>query len=944
MPPLLANKGPREVRTVAIAPVGLVLSIVMLVIKRVLNNIRLMAATFVGLAIAVSFLSSLPLFTGGTIEKLLRDSIRNHEGRPIGTVWIQHIEGFHGKASLQEYHLADSYFRNNVSSIVSSEVPILRFLRYVATDTYLFWPAGDLQHHPTRDRRYGYLAFQSDLVEHIEFLDGAPLPASPMGPNDDVPAIVHTSVANELSFRVGDRFSFSNMKSYDPTGVHVTIVGIWEAKDLSDPYWLYDPHRARNSVFISEHSMFKIVFEQLEGSHHEFTWFVLLDDSYITSANVGRVRSGLLFLERRMQEFVNGAKLHPSLHNLLNNFELRAQLVNILLLLLGLPTMAVVLYYVTTSFGMALERQRNEIALLKSRGASTLHVLGIYSLEGILLGVLAFGAGLLLSQLLAQLIGQTYGFLLFAQRPALTLHMTPQVSQYAVAAIAVALLASLAPAVIAARYSIIGYKQEVSRFKSQSVWHRFFVDFILLAVAAYGYRMFGERETITFIEQTSELLIDPLLMLVPAISIISVASLFLRVFPLLVTGLARLSSLVGGPALVMGLRQISRAPGQYSALILLLIITIALGSYSASAAHTIDRNFREQVYYQIPADLVLREIWEFIPETQTYIEPPFSDHYVRGVAAVMPVRKHEVFPELRGVRSPVSRLIAIDRVEFPRIAWWRPDFADVPLGALMNALAIDQSALIVQTEFLEQYRLKIGDRVILRLDKYPLEFFIAETTHYFPGVDPNDGFIFIANYDYIYDLLGSHPYEAWVTVDPGVLSKDVMDQIQRKTIHIQAIKDSRVAVNVGLLDPQRTGLFGVLSLGFIVGAVLTILGFFLYSFLSFERRLLQMGILRAMGLSVRQLFTLLVFEQVFLILVGVAAGTILGVAAGHLYIPFFQLGHEQQVPPFVVTTAWEDIRRLYAVLGIMLVLGLASTIWLISRMQLSRSVKLGEEQ
>ena len=518
--------------------------------------------------------------------------------------------------------------------------------------------------------------------------------------------------------------------------------------------------------------MFEVVFERLPNSHHEFSWYVLLDADYITSANVGRVRSGLVYLERRMQEFVNGAKLHRSLHNLLNDFELRAQLVNLLLLILGLPTMAVVLYYVTTSFGMVLERQRSEISLFKSRGASTLHVLGIYSLEGIVMCAFAFGGGLLLSQLLAQLIGQTYGFLLFAQRPALNLHVTPQVIQYAGVAIGVALLASLVPAVIAARYSIISYKQETARSQVQSTWHRFFVDFILLAVAVYGYRMLNERETITFIEQTSELLIDPLLMLVPAISIIAVAMMFLRFFPLLVGGLARLAPLVAGPALVMALRQISRAPGQYSSLILLLIITIALGSYSASAAHTIDRNFREKVYYQIPADLVLREIWRFLEETQTWVEPPFSDHYVPGVAAVMPVRKHEVLPELRGGGSSKSSLIAIDRVEFPKVAWWRPDFADVPLGALMNALATDQSALIVQKEFLENYGFEIGDRVVLVIDKYPLEFFIAETTRYFPGVDPNKGFIFIANYDYVYDLVGSYPYEAWIKVDPGVLSKE----------------------------------------------------------------------------------------------------------------------------------------------------------------------------
>ena len=72
-------------------------------------------------------------------------------------------------------------------------------------------------------------------------------------------------------------------------------------------------------------------------------------------------------------------------------------------------------------------------------------------------------------------------------------------------------------------------------------------------------------------------------------------------------------------------------------------------------------------------------------------------------------------------------------------------------------------------------------------------------------------------------------------------------------------------MNAGRTDPQRTGLFGALTVGFAVAALLTVLGFFLYSFLSFERRLLQMGILRAMGLSIGQLFGLLIFEQVFLI-------------------------------------------------------------------------------
>ena len=95
----------------------------------------------------------------------------------------------------------------------------------------------------------------------------------------------------------------------------------------------------------------------------------------------------------------------------------------------------------------------------------------------------------------------------------------------------------------------------------------------------------------------------------------------------------------------------------------------------------------------------------------------------------------------------------------------------------------------------------------------------------------------------------------------------------------------------------------------MVAAVLTVLGFFLYSFLSFQRRLLQMGILRAIGLSSAQLFVLLMFEQVFLILLGVAAGTGFGLWTSNLFIPFLQVSADVngQVPKFVVETAWSDI-------------------------------------
>ena len=63
--------------------------------------------------------------------------------------------------------------------------------------------------------RYRRLEFQSDLNEHIRIVDGGTLPPVPMAPDGYVPALVHARVAEELSFRVGDLFSFSPLDEYD---------------------------------------------------------------------------------------------------------------------------------------------------------------------------------------------------------------------------------------------------------------------------------------------------------------------------------------------------------------------------------------------------------------------------------------------------------------------------------------------------------------------------------------------------------------------------------------------------------------------------------------------------------------------------------------------------------------------------------------------------------
>jgi putative ABC transport system permease protein len=144
--------------------------------------------------------------------------------------------------------------------------------------------------------------------------------------------------------------------------------------------------------------------------------------------------------------------------------------------------------------------------------------------------------------------------------------------------------------------------------------------------------------------------------------------------------------------------------------------------------------------------------------------------------------------------------------------------------------------------------------------------------------------------------------------------------------------------------PERQGLFGFLSIGFAAAALLTVLGFFLYALFSYRQRFIELGILRAIGLSSGGMTSFLAWELAFLILTGLIAGTAFGVLVSNLFIPALQVGVglEAQIPPYQVIIAWPAIFRIWMLFAIMFVVALVVLAVLLMRMRIFQAVKLGE--
>ena len=91
---------------------------------------------------------------------------------------------------------------------------------------------------------------------------------------------------------------------------------------------------------------------------------------------------------------------------------------------LMLLIVGIALYYLVLVMTMLIERQSGEIALLKSRGASSPQILLVYLIEGSILVALAVGLGPLLAMGAIKILGLTPPFADLSQNSFLDVHLS----------------------------------------------------------------------------------------------------------------------------------------------------------------------------------------------------------------------------------------------------------------------------------------------------------------------------------------------------------------------------------------------------------------------------------------------------------------------------------------------------------------------------------------
>ncbi|MHA6484696.1 ABC transporter permease [Paenibacillus sp. strain BS8-2] len=962
--------------------------------RKMWNTRWLTLSTMAGLIMAVAFATSIPMYADGALKRVVTQSLQEKSvGMPAGSL-LMRFQATPGEATnLTALGELERYIKENVPADIG-------FTYDTYQQSYSIRSSDVVPEDPTkvdagRNRQLSLMSM-SELSKHGEIAQGKWFDEA-AGNGDIIEAVMLEEAMYRNDIHIGDVFEYPVYGGLNLT-LKVKIVGAFNPIDSADSYWYQGLEGLLGTLQVSEATFHKVLLEKYKIPLHNGGWYYAFDLSEVKTSQLSPLGRTLERLNIELYQRMKDTRVEISFASTLTEFRKQSLQLQTLLFTLAAPMIAMVFYFIAMNARQSLDKQRSDIAVLRSRGAGTRQIIWIYLLEGLLLGAVALATGPFIGWFMAKSIGSANGFLSFVNRKSIPVGFSTEAIIAGGAAVLLAILATVIPAVIYARSSIVSYKQELARSDRKPAWQRWYLDVLLIGAAGYGWYMFNERQMLTFQTgmTTDQLNVQPFLFFVPALAIFALGLFFLRLFPWLLKLFNWLGRKFLPVPLYLTLTQLSRSSKGYYPLMILLVLTLGLGVYNASAARTIDLNSTERTLYKYGSDVIIQTVWDgtaivtppsgggngggngnggggnggganggggnggggngggggggnggSVPTGILYNEPPFEIfRSLDGVEAAARVLKTKGNVVISGKSIGQGNVLGIDNKDFSEVAWFRDDLYPVhPFQYLAN-LGLAEHAAIIPTGVAEKYQLKLGDTISVGFPEGMIEFSVFGILPYWPSQYPDKSPFIITNLDYIYDQLPIMPYEVWLKMEPDALVAPIVEKLQKEGIELASVDDVRTELITQSKHPTRGGVFGILSLGFLVSVVITLAGYILYWFFNLSGRVVQFGVLRAMGLSRKQLTGMLLLEQLFTAGLAIGLGIAIGKIVSKIFLPFLQTADnvEETVPPFRVVFEASDTNQLFYVVGFMMSVGALLLFLHIRRLRVHQAVKMGEER
>ena len=908
---------------------------------------------FIGFLLAAGMMSTVPIYMDSSLQRILIKDMQAYQTE-TGLYPGEYVVT--SSISVKDSNEQRRSAVNSMRELVDQQTARIHIpqanSKTVLTDGFMYLITGKT----ARVKVIG----MTGLADHAEIIQGRMFEPGQL-PDGSFEIVCNEECLKTLGMSFGGTYQLQNSFFSAAEPLTVTVVGVFRQASENDSYWSETMEDYLNALFMDYDTMLgdylSTGLTTLSGAECRYSFdYQKMDLNDLSSVTKAIEEDRTVYSDA-------GMSFSMGISDILSEYAVRAANLKSMLWILQIPTIVMLAFYLFMVSQLNVEQEKNEIAVFKSRGASSAQIFAIYAMEAGVLGLATFIIAPFIGLLLCNFLGVSNGFLEFVNRTGLAAKLSIDAFIYALIAIVIFFITTMLPIIPASKLSIVKYKQSKAKVIKMALWEKLCIDIILIAGSLIWYYFTARSINRLFADGTyvSDGTINPLYFVFSTMFIMGAGLLFIRIYPYLLRLIYYIGKRFWTVPQYIAITSVARSQGgRERFLMLFLSVTFALGIFSANTARAINNSRSDRIYYNTGADVVIDAYWrlESVDDDSSYVEIDMDDYQnLEGVDIATRVLRTDAKATCGGVQSNSADLMAIEPGKFSQTAWFRSDLLPVHWWNYCSAL-VDYKAGVLASRSWEEKGVQLGDVVSVKIaGSDAVDLTVLAFVDYWPGINPSETIadertgeetqrdFLVCNYNYLRRVTELQPYQIWLKMKDGATSEALYADIEAKHLKIQRIIDSSQLLIEEKTDPALQGMNGALTLGFVVIMLMTVIGFLIYWIISIKSRTLQFGVLRAMGVTFREVISTLGWEQLLVSLVSIAMGFVIGGTASDLFVPMFRTMYNaaDQVPPFRVQGDPGDYVKLYVIIAVMLVGGFLVLGGIIRRININKALKLGED-
>jgi len=936
-----------------------------LAIKKVLNNKLLMVSLFAGILAAVLIACTIPVYSAGISHRMFvtqLETYQNENNISPGTLILnaslpafrQTVEASDiasaddSASNLKNFEYCNSYLNNELYPKMN--MPALINSTILSTTTMQVGDSRDLKKYNVNK---GIIKATKDYSHAVKIISGE-MPDSEL--NDGcVEVMISSAYQASTRFTVGTVLEAGVTKAdilngFEPP-LKMKVVGIFDYLEDS-----YNPIPAATEQGIEIYCDYDLFFDYIFKEKNlvsKATWYFTGDYTQYNLDKLQETIDALNDLNKKLTAWGldSSAKAATPPLEQYQTYSDNYKAVNVLLIFFYAPIMIMIIFFIFMISKFVTENDKNEISMLNSRGASRVQVLLLYLCQGGILTLIGILIAPLISLLLCGALGNTSGFLEFSQRAPMKISISFSSVLFGIIAGVLSVITMLVPVYKASKVEIVQQKRSRNNSGIISKIVLLIVALLLAGIAAYSYYVLVVQREGLITENGG---IQPLAYLLLICAFASVAILLVLAYPLLLTLILKLGRKRWGAEKYSAFSRIASMQVRERFIVIFLTVTVAIGMFSSICARTLNKNMDNSAAYNNPVDIIADV--KVYNASKGFVFDKLED--TEAIKVI--IGKNPSISAISGKRETIENIQfrGISPTEFRKTVIWDDSILPNGLKYYTDLLENNPTGCIISKNTAERLNVKVNDTVNVKpdsslegrfvihgqvlaiVDAWPMYY--EQTTNEY-GIT-TDNYLVICNLSQVEKSVSTTlKYQVWMNTDKSV--DELKTFASDNYLKLENIKNGARERYLSTINSVRQATNGSLTLGFIAVIAVCIIGFVIYWVLSIKSRTLQIGTMRALGMSLKNVYAMVVWEQILLCTASIILGIASGIITGVMFAPLLQsaFGTMGGMPPYVLAYSLIDILKLVFAIAMIIVAGTASAFAMLKHIKAASAIKLGEE-